>query len=629
MARQPYAVNSSIKHIDVFGRFTGGINTQAHQENLKDDEFVVMENFDIVAGGALRNRGAYVQTNSPSVAIPGMTQGKFKHYNDDGTSVDIIAIAGKLYTYSGNTYTQLPITNLASFQTTKAIEAAQYRDTTYFATGSGLVRYVNGVASLITAYAPNGLEALYIGTNALAANPDAYLSDAVGAGSTILGVVPSTRYGEPNKSITFTAYISKPAPDVLEYQWELKTLAETDYKIVKAFGTGNKSWANTFTKNDDYMIRCSIRKQGTTVTLNQYILPKYRIQSAPDSNPPQAANYSNLSQCTKVVVHYDRLIIYGDPSNPDFLYFSHLNNFSYFPTTNVVKMIDPHRGQIQKVIQFKSFLVCFTTNSIQMITGTNPQTFVKQYIHNFIGTRSNGGTVQVMGNFVAFVGSDFGVYVLKSYELTTGKNQTNIQRIDGVVRDTLTMTGKLAQKMLSTIYDNQYYLYYEQGSSSVIYRYYMDTGVWVRDTLPFPLRTLETTDNQELYATSNSGGTIYKLVRNQFKDGTNSPIVMKLKSKDYNGGMPHHRKKIKQFQLLADLNNTVISTSVYGDNTLVTPNGVAYDLVNDPTQNSDAQKLRVSANGKCRYVKFDLSITMVENIRLIGFAFVGKDNSPK
>src|SRR5437764_5901004 len=173
MAKQPYFVDSSQKQMDVEGSFGGGMVTQAHPEKLRDDQLILVENADIVAGGVVQARGGYSQSNAPSSAISGNVQGKFKYQNIAGGQ-DLIAINGKLYTISGNTYTALTITGLtnSTFQSTRNVGSVQYRDKLYFATGSGLVVYDGTTASLVTAYAPTGLEALYIGTNGYAANPD-------------------------------------------------------------------------------------------------------------------------------------------------------------------------------------------------------------------------------------------------------------------------------------------------------------------------------------------------------------------------------------------------------------------------------------------------------------------------
>ena len=90
--------------------------------------------------------------------------------------------------------------------------------------------------------------------------------------------------------------------------------------------------------------------------------------------------------------------------------------------------------------------------------------------------------------------------------------------------------------------------------------------------------------------------------------------------------MPNHRKKFKQYQVLAKITpNTSILVQIYADNTVITTQSLNYD----PLQDSDAQKLKVQTSGRFRYTKTDLTIPVVDNVQLIGFGFIFKENTPK
>ena len=147
MAKQPYFVNSSQKQMDVQGSFAGGMVSQSHPEKLRDDQYQIMENADIIQGGVTQSRGAYSKTNDPSTPISGLTQGKWRYANLAG-GTDIVAINGNLYSVVNNSYTKIPITGLTNgFQTSREINAVQLRDKMYFATGSGIVVYDGSTAS--------------------------------------------------------------------------------------------------------------------------------------------------------------------------------------------------------------------------------------------------------------------------------------------------------------------------------------------------------------------------------------------------------------------------------------------------------------------------------------------------
>jgi hypothetical protein len=621
MARQPYNVDTSQKKLEVYGSFGGGMVTQKHPEKLQNHESILIENANIIAGGVVENRGAYSQIHSNGGSITGKTQGNFL-YNNLGIGIRIVAIDGRLYTVNGDVYTLLPITGLAQFQTTRPIEAVQDREFMYFATGSGLVKYNGVTAELVAAYTPTALEALYVGKNALAADPDNYITDTTGAGNAILGVTVSERYGVINVPVIFTAYVQKVSTDVLEYKFEVKTTDEIAYKVERDWNT-SKTFTKSFTTRAEYMIRVTIRKQGTTVELSQYVVPRYKVNTTPEPNPEPTINAEDLNLCNRLFIHYDRLYLYGDTGNPDLLYVSHLHKFSYVPRTNTLKVTDPLRGGLNAIVRYKEYLLCFTDNSIQLVSGTNPKVFQKIPVHTTLGTK-HGYSVQVMKNYIVFVGNDNGVYVLKSFNYASN-DKMNVERIDDSIKDEIESNIKGATKIISTIYNNQLYLYTENGSIRYVWRFYHDIGVWVRDVLPFSLMTM-TTENNKLITSSDVGGTIHELKSNVFFDGTNSSFTMHLISKNFNFDMPHHRKKFKQYQLLTKITaSTTIIVKVFADDTLITAQSLTYD----PLQFSDAHKLKVMASGRFRYTSTDISIDVVDNVQLVGFAFIFKENTPK
>jgi hypothetical protein len=625
MARQPYFVEATQKKIEVFGSFSGGMVSQAHPEKLRDEEMVLIENGNIRAGGVVEARGGYNRTNFPSpTTITGNSQGRWKYKNQAGGQ-DICAINGKLYTVSANIYTMLTITNLTGgFQTTRPIEAVQVGTMMYFATGSGLVQYDGTTASLVQAYQPNGLEALYIGTNGYAANPDTYLSDTTGAGDVILGVVPDQRYGVMNQNVTFTAYVQKTNTAVLEYRWEMKTVTALDYTELLGWTIEKEALAN-FAAKGDYMIRVSLRKQGTTTVLSQYVLPRFKVNTTVDEKPEPTIDFEDMKLCNRIFFHYDRLWMYGDTGNTDHLYISHLNKFNYFPRTNIIRVSDNMKGDLRAVVQYKNFLVCFTDGSIQSILGSSPADFLKQPLHTTLGSKYPY-SVQVMKNYITFVGTDNGIYVLKSFNYAQD-DKMNVDRIDGKVADNITTDLGASVAVLSAVYDDQYFLYIEATGSTAnyVYRFYYELGVWVRDSTTVDFISMSNYNNT-LILMEKTGGAFMQLKDNVFFDYGSNVYIMRVSSKNFNFNMPHHRKKLKQFQLLSKLGvGTTIVTKIYTDNTLLSTTNLTYD----PAQNSDPQKLKVMGSGRFRYVKFELSCTVRELVQFTGFGFVFKENTPK
>jgi hypothetical protein len=553
----------------------------------------------------------------------GNSQGMFRYHTEDG-HMDIVAIKGKLYMVIDNsTYKKLSIVGMKSFQTTRTVEATQYRDKMYIATGSGLVMFDGNRAYAVTAYAPNGLEALYIGTNGYAKDPLNYLSDTTGASNMILGVTTNLRYALVNQEITLTAYVEHIQGDILEYQFEYRKVADADYTVVIDWTT-SKTATLKFTSPADYAFRINLRKQGTTTVLSQYVLPKYTVSSTPSTKEEDdSINFDNLAACNRVFVHYDRLFLYGDTTYKDYLYISHLDKFDYFPRTNIIKLSDPLRGELQNVARYKNMLLCWTNGSIQMLTGTSPLDYVLQPVHTTLGTL-HGKSVRIIKNYITFVGNDNGLYILKSFNYASDE-KLNVERIDEPIRDDLTELLASSTKVLSTVTNNQYFLYIETDKQNYVYRYYYEYNVWVRDVIELSFRTLDTFDNV-VTACATNNGTVYKLDPDTFVDGTNKRYIMKVKSKNFVFGLPHHRKKLKQYQLLTKLKpSSSLTVSIYADDKLlsVTPSGY------DPTQSSDSQKLLIMSSGRFRYVTVDITVPVRDSIQLLGFGFIFKQNTPK
>jgi hypothetical protein len=624
MARQPYFVNSSEKQLETFSSFGGGMNTQEHPAKLSDGECQLLENVDIIAAGVVRNRGAYKKTADGGGTITGISQGLFL-YADPVSSQVIEAVGGKLYKVSSGVYTNLPITGLATgFQTTRTIEAVQYRNKLYIATGSGLVTYDGTTAALLAAYQPTGHEALYTGTNGYALNPDTYLTDTTNSSSnTILGLKTDQRYGVINKAVTFTAYVDKIVSDTLEYQFSSKYMTDPKYYVWQPWSS-LKTYTHAFGKNTDYSIQCEIRKVGTTAVLSKFELPKFRVAATPDATPEPTINFDDMKLCTRILLHYDRMWLYGDTNNPDHLYISHLNNFAYYPRTNIIRVYDELRGNLQKAVRYRNFLICFTDNSIQMITGVSPADFVKSPVHTSIGT-IRPSSIQVIKNYIVFAATDGSVNILKSFNYSS-TDKLNVERIDNNIRESISAKLKIATKVLSAVYEDQYYLYIQSGSSYYIYRYYYEVGVWVRDVLAIPMSNMTNISNV-LNLTSDTNGRIYQLIRGFYFDDVSTVYNMNITTKDFDFGMPHHKKKLKQFQLISKLTSaTTVNITITGDDVSL----ISQSVVGDPTKNAnDSQKFNVTGSGRFRYVNTNLSIPVRGEIQLLNFGFIFKQSSPK
>lgn len=634
MARQPYLVNTSVKQMEVFNDFSGGIITMEHPSKIADNAFQLMENVDLVAGGAVIQRGAYKKIADGGGSITGVSQGLFNYENLTG-GLTLEAVGGYLYKVINGVYSLLNIVNLTSFQTTRPIEAVQVGNMMYIATGSGLVQFDGTTASLVTPYTPNADEALHTGLNALATDPESYIVDNNSAASNdIVGLKCQYRYGLTNHYTAITAYVDKIATDTLEYRFSTKLTTDTKYVMNQDWST-NKVFNHKYTKKADYSIMCEMRKQGTTAILDTYVLSKFRILSVSDPHPAPTINGADLNKCNRILFQYNRIWMYGDTGNPNNLYISQLNNFAYYPRTFTISIHDTYRGSLQSIVKYRGYAVAFTNHGVHMIEGQSPSDYVVTPIHTVIGTLYPY-SVQVIGNTIAFVGNDNRIYNLVPTYRTISAAVMMVQSLDDKIREgrTSSISGTMyfisqANKILSCVYNNQYYLYLGGiAGNNYIYRYHFDTGVWTRDNVAQAMSQITVIYNT-LLTSSDINGRVYQLSKGVYLDDVNTTFTVTIITKDYDYGMPYHKKKLKQAQLIAKTKSDVtITLNLYGDDVQLNPtNNTA---VGDPTKNSnDSQKFLLPASGRFRYIRGVLTFPVTDDVTLLGLGFVFKQSSPK
>src|SRR6185312_5345337 len=166
MARRSYYTEPWEKKIEEYQNFSGGINTTAAQDMMGDHELTDAVNVSLDERGSVTRRSGMIPHLSPQT-LDGEAQGYFRYYKTATSFEEIIAIGGKIE-IDGRV---MEIDGLAGgFQTTRPIDAVQFYDKMYFATGTKLLQYDGTNLAVIKPYSPEPLEALYVGTNGLADN---------------------------------------------------------------------------------------------------------------------------------------------------------------------------------------------------------------------------------------------------------------------------------------------------------------------------------------------------------------------------------------------------------------------------------------------------------------------------
>lgn len=504
-------VNSSLKLFESYRDFGGGLNTQMSNELMKDNQSTIAENVDLTLTHSIRKRTGKTKINT-SVFSTNAIQGLFNFVNNAETLL-ICAVGGGLYYARPNgsgtygTWTNIPITDAGSaftFQTTDAVEAVQYGEWLYVATGTKLVRakvYLSAGSPVATAetvvdqYKPTVQEALYIGTNSLNTTPSAYLTDnTTGGVGTLLpiGITTPTPYFTADVANNLTMYVKTSATDLpnVQYAWAYKLSTDTTWTNAPGYSphsTTYKTYPFSMHLPGTYDIRCEIKLGSAT---SEYILYGVTVNAIASS---VILPSTNIQKCRKILLHWDRLIIYdpkpsttdGSTNQQDQIFISQVGEPRYFPATNVISFAADTQQRVRKIVRYRNILLVFTPDTIQSLAGKSPSDYVRSLINNQLGAIW-GNSVQVVENDVYFV-SKQGMYAVRPNTYT--QDNFNVVSLDDQIRDEfasifvpsddVASTGSATAQVVSAVHSNQYHLYSTQG---YIYRYYYGRRSWVRDT---------------------------------------------------------------------------------------------------------------------------------------------------
>lgn len=659
MARQQTQFNPATKEFEAYLDFGGGHNSEVSNERLSDNEFPRMINVDNSGRGSAKTRSGRVEQSSPGQAATKKAQGIFNFYRADRADPDIIfATSGELWVWKrgGTAVNRLTIFDQESlnhnflFQSTLSIEAAQYQNNLFIATGTKLVEVTVDddfyTARTVMPYVPSAMEVIHIGTNALSSNPDSYIQDGIAQGSYIeaVGIKPQFRNGAVATDISMTAYINKPSGyvGVVEYKWEYKQSSETTWTVQHDFTPSLKANLMRFDGTTAYDIKVTVRKAGEGTELpdlKSYTLSSYVVKATMD---PPAFPVSGIQRCRKIMLHWDRLLMCADDLNPYQMYISDLQAPRYFPTSNTITFDFGKQEPITAVVRFQDLLVVFTRTTIQTLVGKSTDTYARFMIHDGLGCIA-GRTAAVVGNNIIFLSQD-GVYALRPnpYRIET----LNVQRIDQSIQHEIDTTQTDACAMS---HDSQYWLCYPQ--SKKIYRYYYERKVWVLDESPkLNISQFLISANQVYNLTTDAR--MYRHDREVFTDA-GVPYDMILESKFYDLSASFNNKKLKRLYILAKHYKTYdvdLSVTVKADSaivltpetmdivedttngwywrTVISPNfefprGTAFGtwlMGETPFGDTELSVQQASVRGKCRRVKITIVSSSNTPCDLYGFA---------
>lgn len=613
MARQSYYSEPWEKKLDIYQNFAGGMNTTSAQDTMGDHELTTASNVSLDQRGSVTRRTGMVQHLKPMGA--GQSQGYFRFYKTAYSFEEIVAVGGKLEK-DGIT---MPIEGLADgFQKERPIEAVQYRDKMYFATGTKLVEYDGTKAKVVEPYRPQPLEALYVGTNGLADNPNDYLAHGEGSTLQIAGVTFSKRYGIMNEPFTLTAYHIKKAETEVEYQFEYRLPIMEDGKWIEGQDwSSSNTWTHVAEGEGDLQFRINAREKGSTVASAQYLVPTYRIKPAPDPKDIEP-DFKGIHTCTRIIVHWERIILYSDTTNFNMIHISHLKNPNYFPVPNNLVFETTKNEPLNKVVRFRDHLVAFTDSSIQALFGKSPKDFRRVVLNTSIGCIAPD-TAIVLDNYIAFLSAD-GVYYLKSIGYVDDK--ANVAKLDTNISNLVPRD----RNACAVVYDDQYQIIFPDKKKR--FRYYKLLGTWVQDVSPkLDITTLSIYDNT-LFGVQIDGNVV------KFSDTVYSDLghvfQAVVETKYFSFGQPYHHKKMKELQVTAtasDITN-IAELKLFIDGLGNVDEIIEKKLKFEPTEDYNTFVSKAKIKGKCLRAKVRIEHNLDKYIQFLGVAFIYKVKKP-
>lgn len=458
----------------------------------------------------------------------------------------VTAIGGKFYVNG----TEMPVEDGIGIQSERSMEAASYGNNLYIASGTELLVYNGSTIATVDPYIPDPLETLYIGSNAKIDNPY-QINDEEQSVVELLRLQFSRRYGVTNQDITLRVGVGKPSNVIIEYKFERRNVRDKEdyWETIQDWGNENEV---TFKTNiaGEYQFKVSVRKKDAEVTLDDYEIPKYIVKPTEDENDiPIDGNTINL--CNRILIHWDRLILYGDEAKPDVVYISDLYNPGYFPINNTLQFENPRRERITSIIKYRDALAIFTPTSIQALHGTNPENYERYMLNTDVGSIADRSP-SVVQNHIMFLSYE-GVTVLKS--VGTSETKSNVSVIDTKITNLVELT----EDAISYVRNNQYCLVFPSHEKQL--RYYYEWGVWAMDRSPsldFIDANIEST---RLYALGSDGRIITDSER--YVDEENYFYDMKIGTKLFSFDEPYATKKTRETQIMFDQVEQETSLDIY------------------------------------------------------------------
>lgn len=337
---------------------------------------------------------------------------------------------------------------------------------------------------------------------------------------------------------------------------------------------GGKTFDLNVSTVGTYDVQVTIRDHAVLTTTAVGNITGYRVEGTLNKEN-NTQDVSGIQTCRNIRLHWDRVLLYGDVKNPFLMYISDLKNPRYIPTTNVLSFDTGKLEPVNSVIRFQDYLVVMTTTTIQTLIGKDPSSYGRFLIHDSVGCIAPYSAA-VVGNQIIFL-SYSGITALRPnpYRIEA----MSVKRMDVQIHSEI--TSRLTQtNACSVFHDNQYWLCYPDDR--VIYRFYHELNVWVRDK----------SDRLDIIQMTSYGNALYdltsdgKILVNSEEVWSDDGFIydMIVDAKLYDLGYAFNYKKLRRLYVLARHFTTDVNISVYlwSDSAVVaTPEHGQAVVVND------------------------------------------------
>lgn len=319
----------------------------------------------------------------------------------------------------------------------------------------------------LTARTLNPLEASGGGYNILSVTPYTF-EDELGGALSILGMlmydandntipVFTAKLGQPVSIRTYYQYAT--AEETIKYKIETldMTVSDSSWEVLedfkKSFKAGSPFYYSLVPKTNIFLVRVTLRVGDDTTT--EY--PSFIQINCGDSSYDGLQNkIFDLSSCKGMISWMGCVGVYGVDDAPDTIFFSDVEDPSYFPFPNNILAFD---NEILAVHNYLDHLIVVTVDSVWLVTaGATIQTSVqKRILANLHIPEIDAVNLVVLKDQIFFK-TDTQFYVLKPNQYTSDatdlKNYVNSTVIANFTKNFQEETVKLLNKVYPHVWQD-------------------------------------------------------------------------------------------------------------------------------------------------------------------------------